>query len=263
LAHFSNKEKFIKKATKIHGNKYDYSRFVYVNFETPGTIICGMHGEFLQSARSHIHREAGCQKCAHEAIALARTYPFKKWIKLARKIFGNKYDYSKFVHTNSVNKSIIICPIHGEFLRSLGQHIHGRIGCPSCNIKYKNEDYCKRLLEQLFGESFPKCRPNFLKYQNGRNLELDGFNSKRNLAFEYQGKQHYEYIPHFHRNGSTDLTKQQERDRFKKEKCLELWIPLIIIPYQMNDKTKIDNFMIVALRRASYHFELNHITTFY
>ena len=39
-----NKRQFIEKATKIHGNKYDYSKVEYVNYETKVCIICPEHG---------------------------------------------------------------------------------------------------------------------------------------------------------------------------------------------------------------------------
>lgn len=39
-------EEFIEKARKIHGNKYDYSKVVYVNSQTKVCIICPIHGEF-------------------------------------------------------------------------------------------------------------------------------------------------------------------------------------------------------------------------
>ena len=39
-------EEFIEKARKIHGNKYDYSKVVYVNSQTKVCIICPIHGDF-------------------------------------------------------------------------------------------------------------------------------------------------------------------------------------------------------------------------
>jgi len=54
------------------------------------------------------------------------------------------------------------------------------------------------------------------------------------MAFEYQGKQHFEYMPYFHRNGVSDLEKQKERDKFKRETCAKQGITLIEIPYNFN-----------------------------
>lgn len=39
----------------------------------------------------------------------------EEFIERARKIHGNKYDYSKVNYVNAKTKVCIICPIHGEF----------------------------------------------------------------------------------------------------------------------------------------------------
>ena len=47
-------EEFIKKAQKVHGDMYDYSKVEYVNSKTKVCIICKQHGEFWQQAVSLI-----------------------------------------------------------------------------------------------------------------------------------------------------------------------------------------------------------------
>jgi len=53
---------FIKKATQIHGNKYDYSKVKSVLSTKIITIICPKHGEFKQILSNHI-KGYGCHKC--------------------------------------------------------------------------------------------------------------------------------------------------------------------------------------------------------
>ena len=55
-------EEFIKKATSIHGNKYDYSVSEYKNYRTKLKIICPKHGEFIQTPHSHLNGD-GCPYC--------------------------------------------------------------------------------------------------------------------------------------------------------------------------------------------------------
>ena len=55
-------DEWIARAKSIHGDKYDYSRTVYVNQRTNVEIICPIHGVFTQKADSHI-RGYGCRKC--------------------------------------------------------------------------------------------------------------------------------------------------------------------------------------------------------
>ena len=67
----SNTNDFIEKARKVHGDIYDYSKVEYVDRKTKVTIICPIHGEFLQIPYSHL-RGAGCIKCKNNKISNSR-----------------------------------------------------------------------------------------------------------------------------------------------------------------------------------------------
>jgi hypothetical protein len=51
----------------------------------------------------------------------------KDFIEKAKKIHGDKYDYSKVEYVDSQTKVCIICPIHGEFFVTPHNHLRGRI----------------------------------------------------------------------------------------------------------------------------------------
>lgn len=55
-------EEYIKRCNIIHNNKYDYSNTNYINSKTNINIICPIHGEFIQNARTHI-KGSGCSDC--------------------------------------------------------------------------------------------------------------------------------------------------------------------------------------------------------
>lgn len=57
-------DEWIARAKSVHGDKYDYSRTVYVNQRTDVEIICPIHGVFTQKADSHI-RGCGCRACGN------------------------------------------------------------------------------------------------------------------------------------------------------------------------------------------------------
>ncbi len=102
--------------------------------------------------------------------------------------------------------------------------------------KKKHESRCRAIFEKIYKASFTSVRPDFLRYKNGKNLELDGYNRELKIAFEYQGRQHYEFVPYFHKNKKA-FEEQKERDIFKSNKCKELGIELVEIPdtVKMND----------------------------
>ena len=122
---------FIKKAIKVHGKKYDYSKVKYVNAKSKVTIICPKHGEFEQDASSHLQGH-GCIKCWFEEMSKSRSFTTKDFIKKAIEVHGKKYDYSKVKYVNAQTNVCIICPIHGEFEQSPSKHLLGQ-GCPQCN----------------------------------------------------------------------------------------------------------------------------------
>ena len=157
----SNTEEFIKKAKKVHGNKYDYSKVNYINNHTEVTIICPEHGEFKQKPWSHL-KGYGCQKCGFEARVNKSRLTTEEFIKRAREIHGDKYDYSKANYINMRTKVIIICPEHGEFKQKPSDHLNG-VGCPSCskNLKLTTEEFIKRAKE-IHGNKYDYSKVNYI-----------------------------------------------------------------------------------------------------
>ena len=97
------------------------------------------------------------------------------------------------------------------------------------SIPKKHEIRCRTIMEQLFKAPFVSIRPDFLKYKTGKNLELDMFNADLMIALEYDGIHHRKFTEFFHKS-EQDFIEQQERDKFKEERCQELGITLIRVP---------------------------------
>jgi hypothetical protein len=103
---------------------------------------------------------------------------------------------------------------------------------------FSHEVKCREIFIKLFGGKFKSVRPDWLENPvTGKNLELDGFHPDiktpigRGLAFEYDGKQHASYVPHFHRGGKNEFIYQTKKDSWKDLKCKEKGILLIRIPH--------------------------------
>lgn len=122
------REGFINRAIAKHGHKYDYSEVEYVNNTTPVKIICPIHGPFMQTPHNHLQGKhgRGCPMCASTVPNTTETF-----IKKARAVHGDKYDYSKVKFTRNKDKVTIICPIHGPFEQEANSHLQGH-GCPKC-----------------------------------------------------------------------------------------------------------------------------------
>lgn len=126
-------EEYIQKAKDIHGNKYDYSKTVYISSREPITVICPIHGEFEQMPRPHLSGR-GCPKCGNKLKSQQKKLTQEIFIDRCNKVHNNTYDYSKTVYTNKRDKVTIICPIHGEFEQIATNHMRGQ-GCPECGKK--------------------------------------------------------------------------------------------------------------------------------
>ena len=71
-------ETFIEKAKVIHKDKCIYTKVNYINSQTPVTITCPIHGDFLQTPKKHLQGH-GCPQCAIENnISETKIYEYIK-----------------------------------------------------------------------------------------------------------------------------------------------------------------------------------------
>lgn len=114
-----------------HGDKYDYSETEYCGDKIRIKIICKQHGPFFQFPSNHI-KGCGCQICAANKTRVRCAYDILWFLKEAKKIHGDFYDYSRSIYTNSLTKIEIQCPKHGLFRQTPNSHIYGKSGCKKC-----------------------------------------------------------------------------------------------------------------------------------
>lgn len=162
----SNNEYFIKRATEVHKNKYDYSKTVYLHSKEKVTVICPDHGEFSIIPGNHLNG-GGCKECFFEG----RRKPKEQRVKKVRKpVVGKtgrvnykhspeafaersakqhegKYDYSKVVYENCYTLVEIVCPAHGSFWQKPQVHWNGA-GCQECSIEARSEKQHWNYLER-------------------------------------------------------------------------------------------------------------------
>ena len=230
-----DKETFIAKARKVHGDKYDYSKVEYNGNKTKVCIICPIHGEFWQRPNDHLNKY-GCPYCGN---SIKKTT--EKFIEDAIKVHGDKYDYSKVDYVNAHTKVRIICPTHGEFWQKPNNHLNGA-SCPYCNCgnKSKMESNIRNELKDKKIKFEQQKTFNWLKYK--RNLFLDFYCDEYKLAIEVQGDQHYVPIQRF--GGQEDFKLRQDRDKVKKMLCEKHGIKMFYITkknYSLNEVLKYIN----------------------
>lgn len=100
----------------------------------------------------------------------------EEFIEEARKIHGDKYNYSKVEYVNQLTKVCIICPIHGEFWQAPKQHLRGQ-GCQKCGLfrnkkhnigtkprgkKYTQKEFIDKL-QEIYGDLYDYSK---VEYRN-------------------------------------------------------------------------------------------------
>lgn len=127
---YLTKEEFLKRAAVKHGDLYDYSLVHYVSAHHKIDVVCKEHGVFSQTAASHLTGK-GCPSCATEKSANKRRIGTEKFIEVAKKIHGDKFQYHLVDYKNKDTKIKIICPVHGEFEVRPASHLKG-YDCRKC-----------------------------------------------------------------------------------------------------------------------------------
>ena len=130
--------KFIEKAKKLHGGKYDYSEVYYKKSENSKVkIFCKKCNDyFYQSPNQHLKTQ-GCQKCAWKKNGQDKannTDTIKN--KLIEK-HGDKFEYDFTEYKGTHSKISIYCKKHDKwYYQSFWEHYKG-YGCPDCALELK------------------------------------------------------------------------------------------------------------------------------
>lgn len=243
----SNAKEFISKSQKIHGkDKYDYSKVEYKNGQTKVKIICHEHGVFCQKPNGHLRGE-GCRKCYDKRQSEERSFDTAQFVANAKKIHGDKYDYSKVEYINSKTKVKIKCSKHGYFWMEPRTHVNTECDCPSCVLV--NETKVGEILKKHFVgwdiQRHKKIWDSYKNYSRRRMCDFfmvsDMFGIK--VIVEYDGVQHFQptrWRPHMTDEVMHKQFKQQQKiDALDKEFCQENNIILWRVRYDENKKESI------------------------
>jgi len=145
---------FIKKAVAVHDGTYDYTNVVYTHSQTKVCIVCSVHGEFQQTPNVHLSGK-GCYQCGRDATGNKSKKSLDVFVKEAKKVHGDKYDYTNSVYSGSGGDIAIHCnACNRDFEQRAYRHISG-MGCQVCanrkvaaNRKVSKEEFLRRCIEK-------------------------------------------------------------------------------------------------------------------
>lgn len=245
-----SEEQFISKASQIHRSLYSYEKTKYVTNATKVIITCPIHGDFIQRASSHLSG-CGCGKCHIDRNKL-KTHVF---IDNAKKIHGDKYDYSKVVYLGNKKKVEIICSIHGSFWQKPNGHVSNKAACPFCS-ESKGERAIEIFLKN-YGINFVreyKIKPYLFRY--------DFYLPDYHIFIEFHGHQHYRPVEIF--GGEPAFLETKERDKTKILLVKANNGKLIVLSYLNLENDSLDKYLMHYLKKAYVRWYVidNKLTVF-
>lgn len=210
---------------------------VYVNQYTPLKWRCARGHEW--SARpSNIKGGSWCARCVQVKGSLADM------IALA---FSRGGKFLSSVFTGVREKYEWECE-RGHRWSARAIQIKRGSWCGVCSSSGIGEEICRSYFEQLFGQSFPRVRPQWLMNpKTKRPLELDGYCEPLRLAFEHNGRQHYSESDRFAKGDK--LSYVMWKDKLKLELCNQRNVVLIVIP-EIGRATSLERLRSVIRQRC-------------
>ena len=143
-------EEFIERAMRAAKRPVDLSLYVYSGTTKSSTAMCPIHGPFKVKAGTLL-RGDGCRKCVGKECGERQTHTRDKFIEMAIKAHGNKYDYSLVEYRGAKFKVAIQCPVHGIFHQIANQHVLGK-GCKKCACE-KHGKNCRITQDEFLSEA--------------------------------------------------------------------------------------------------------------
>lgn len=183
---------------------------------------CHMGHQWRSSADSVINGESWCPICSKGVSAAKHLKYSMEFIQDMARSRGGRCLSPDYL--GLYKKLIWECAKEHQWEAIPNNLITHDAWCPECKV-FLGERMCRTVFEQLFGVAFPKSKPSWLRSDKGRALELDGYAESLGLAFEHQGRQHYEDCDFFHGKYNRLFL-----DGLKKSLCAEHGVTLIPIP---------------------------------
>lgn len=231
----ANKD-WVKKASKIHGEKFNYDKVNYINNYTPVLIKCNKcNTEFLQEPTSHLRSNIACPNCFNEYNKNKDRKNLEDFISEVESIHGKGvFGFSKTEYKNNYTKvTIIDLEKNEEFNISPNKLLQGQ-GNPLSKMSSGEKFINRYLTENNIQFEYNKTIFN-IEGRNSNYIRIDFVLDK--YWIEYNGKQHYNLNTKFTtfnttlENSIDKFKKQIKRDENVRKYCKENGITLIEIPY--------------------------------
>lgn len=121
------------------GTLYSFSGWhgPYIGVKSLTIMNCEKHGNWKAKLQNVLSGRR-CPICAREYTGFRNKKDLAHFLKKAKEIHGDKYDYSLTIYVKTDLDVQIICKKHGVFTQKPEKHLSGR-GCPKCGAESRDD----------------------------------------------------------------------------------------------------------------------------
>ena len=211
--------------------------------------VCG--NEWTTLPKTLVTNKAGCPACGKKKAILGETKTKEELIRQLYEVNPSITILGEYKNTHT--KITVQCNICGHIWDGYPANLLNKsAGCPNCNMSLG-----ERMLLNTLTEIGVEYQAQYPIYDgvHKKPLRFDAYGVTNNIAFEYNGEQHY-YPVNFSGKGMDHAKKifelTCERDASKKSYCKQHNIPLIIVPYWKRNNMK--QFLLQKEREMNLKF---------
>lgn len=273
----TSQDLWIERAKRIHHNKYDYSKVKYVNNHTAISIICPIHGEFLQTPANHIKGQ-GCPICGMSKTKLSQEEAENR---LSDRLSKFSYEIVEpFIYMGDRKTKVTIhCKIHDyTWTTSWHQIIYAGTnligGCPGCRTTYSKVvcheaalkcKYRSEFAKRFKGEYFAALRNDWLDEICNHMIAVGNHYKRCIYAYEFlniEGKD-YVYVGLTDHIPQRDLVHGRKGSVYKfcKKHNVERPNPIQLTDYIDKEEAKEQEGILLAKYVSKGWIPLNRVKT--
>ena len=207
----------------------------YINSNTKIKHTCTKGHIYKQLPHSHLEGY-GCPYCRTEKVSKLLSKNPQEYLNECKE---KGLDLPIEDYKNNKTKIKHKCSKGHVYLQTPCDHLQGN-GCPVCNESH-GERFIRNYLDKHNIKYIPQKK--FKDLKDTKPLSYDFYLPEYNTLIEYQGIQHYESVS-FNGKDYTDLEKQQEHDKLKKEYAKNNGYKLLTLHYSLDTQEKVDRYLV-------------------